>query len=111
MAGQHLNQVPAHLPALTGLRFYAAIAVFLSHLSMLTDTWIKYPIPFGAASLSFFFVLSGFVLAYIYGQEGVEFSPRQFFIKRIARIWPLHLLLAILTLVVLMPNFLSLIHI
>ena len=98
---------PAHLAALTGLRFYAAIAVFLSHLSILADGWIQYPVPFGAASLSFFFVLSGFVLAYIYGQEGVEFSARKFFIKRVARIWPLHVCLAVLTFIVLMPDFFS----
>lgn len=44
---------------------------------------------YGFTGVSFFFILSGFVLTWSY-REGS--SPRTFYWHRIARIWPLHLL-------------------
>ena len=51
--------------------------------------------------VSFFFVLSGFILVYVYGElEGV--SARTFLRARIARIWPAHVA-ALLLLLLLVP--------
>ncbi len=79
------------LPALTSLRFVAAVAVLASHLSEVFDV--------GVAALkdlalwqgvSCFFVLSGFILAYVHPQlEGAE-EKDKFMVARIARIWPTH---------------------
>jgi peptidoglycan/LPS O-acetylase OafA/YrhL len=52
--------------------------------------------------VSFFFVLSGFILVYVYG-ELVEVSARTFLRARIARIWPAHVA-ALLLLLLLVPT-------
>lgn len=46
------------------------------------------PQPALASGVSFFFVLSGFILAYNY--DGRDYSIRRFYLARFARIWPLH---------------------
>ncbi|GAA4899208.1 acyltransferase family protein [Streptomyces coeruleoprunus] len=77
------------LPSLTGLRFWAALAVVLYHLSRqvgeipgLSDvTW------YGRSGVTFFFVLSGFVLAWTY--DGTRVPAKVFLWRRFARIWPL----------------------
>jgi peptidoglycan/LPS O-acetylase OafA/YrhL len=54
------------LPALTGIRFYAALAVFVSHVSLvpkmerLSNGHKVFDL--GFVGVSFFFVLSGFIL-------------------------------------------------
>jgi peptidoglycan/LPS O-acetylase OafA/YrhL len=76
------------LDALTGLRFVAAFAIVWLHADLYFD-WASggrgYPLALG---VSFFFVLSGFILAHAYGGRSVSYGD---FIKgRIARLWPLH---------------------
>ncbi|WP_167533932.1 acyltransferase family protein [Streptomyces marokkonensis] len=75
------------LHSLTGLRWIAALAVFLSHVSTLL------PIPhtdavfaMGSSGVTFFFVLSGFVLTWTW-TSGDRTGP--FYGRRFARIWPL----------------------
>jgi len=41
--------------------------------------------------VSFFFVLSGFILAYVYPELGTWAAVRRFWRARIARIWPAYL--------------------
>ena len=58
---------PARLNALTGLRCFAAINIVLFHFS--NPQWFGLFAPVvnaGYASVSFFILLSGFVLAYNY---------------------------------------------
>ncbi|MFD5654371.1 acyltransferase family protein [Streptomyces sp. NPDC127039] len=77
------------LPSLTGLRFWAALTVVLYHLSRgageipgLSDVvW------YGRSGVTFFFVLSGFVLAWTY--DGARVPVKVFMWRRFARIWPL----------------------
>ncbi len=77
------------IKSLTGLRFCAALLVFVSHLPGAFDEATFNPHTLGFAGVGFFFVLSGFILTYVY--IGREFSTRAFYIKRVARVWPLHL--------------------
>ncbi|MFI2374392.1 acyltransferase family protein [Streptomyces sp. NPDC018964] len=77
------------LPSLTGLRFWAALTVVLYHLSRQAG-----PLPvvsdlawYGRSGVTFFFVLSGFVLAWTY--EGIRVPARVFLWRRFARIWPM----------------------
>jgi peptidoglycan/LPS O-acetylase OafA/YrhL len=79
------------LDNLTGLRFYAAVIVVLLHV-----TRSYAPIPFfsdlfaeGSIGVSFFFVLSGFVLTW---SRRDDQPSSAFFRNRFARIYPLHLL-------------------
>ncbi|AWL38372.1 acyltransferase [Streptomyces sp. SM18] len=77
------------LASLTGLRFWAALAVVLYHLSRQTGTlpWISDLTWYGRSGVTFFFVLSGFVLAWTY--DGKTVPAAVFLWRRFARIWPL----------------------
>ncbi|WP_051967627.1 acyltransferase family protein [Kitasatospora mediocidica] len=88
----------ARLPSLTGLRFWAALLVVLYHLSRQLG-----PLPgigplvwYGRSGVTFFFVLSGFVLAWTY--DAAEVGAVRFYRRRLARIWPLHALTTALSL-------------
>lgn len=81
----------ARLDTLTGLRFYAALAVLLRH--SVPEMW---PAPVlaqiaavGPIGVGFFFVLSGFILTWTWNPT---VSTRVFYGRRIARIYPLHIL-------------------
>ncbi|MFT5302602.1 MAG: peptidoglycan/LPS O-acetylase OafA/YrhL [Mariniblastus sp.] len=89
---------PNHLAALTGMRFFAAFAVVIGHLISDTtgDKIGQFGLPhksvvLGGAAVSFFFVLSGFILTYVYNGKLSYKSVFGFYFKRWARIWPLHL--------------------
>jgi peptidoglycan/LPS O-acetylase OafA/YrhL len=85
------------LPALTSLRFFAAFGIVLFHsrgyFGIPRDAeWVFW----GKQPVSFFFILSGFILYYSYQSlDGVKGATR-FYRARIARIWPLHALTMIL---------------
>ena len=92
---------------LTSLRFFFALMVFVSHLLFLeyseskASNWIfSSAFREGYIGVSFFFILSGFILAYNY-QESIlknQKSKKTFYIARIARIFPLHVLTFLLAL-------------
>ena len=99
----------SRLEALTGARFIAALSVVLLHYGdrLMYPKWLKHPALHGQAGVGFFFVLSGFVLVYNYGDRlgaGLSWQAcKAFYRARFARIYPLHLLvlLAITPLVLL----------
>lgn len=81
------------LPSLTSLRWFAASIVFLRHSGpLLNDTSVAstylYIQPQGATGVSFFFILSGFVLAWTY-RPGEP--ARRFYRRRVARVVPAYL--------------------
>ncbi len=89
---------------LTSLRFFFAFFVFLSHLSFVKTenslfNWLQRNIFFeGYLGVSFFFILSGFVLAYSYREKFSQntITKKSFYLARFARIYPLHFLTLIL---------------
>lgn len=91
---------PVRLASLTGLRFWAAAAVFAFHASfegLFADAGVRDAVAglfgkAGWAGVSFFFVLSGFVLAWS-ARPGDP--PRRFVRRRLARIYPAHLVTAL----------------
>lgn len=86
------------LPALTGLRFVAAIYVVLYHLRPDHSFPARFHrsniIGAGYVGVSLFFVLSGFILTYNYAPRPDQSSlnVRAFASARFARIYPLYLL-------------------
>jgi peptidoglycan/LPS O-acetylase OafA/YrhL len=87
------------LPALTALRFFAALAVFILHARLLYSAPHWAPMKPGmlhlAVGVSFFFVLSGFILTYNYLDELRRPTARgtwNFYVARWARIYPIHVL-------------------
>lgn len=81
-----------HLAPLTSLRFFAAAAIVVYH----SNQHFKLPAPSTLAlGVSFFFVLSGFILAIVYGDLR-QHKISEFYAARIARIWPLHVLVLLI---------------
>jgi len=90
---------PARLDALTGLRSFAAVNIVLFHFS--NPNWFGPLAPVvnaGYASVSFFILLSGFVLGYNYNQKARagELSNVRFYEARFTRLYPIYLLSLIL---------------
>ncbi len=83
---------PENLPALTTLRFAAAGMIFMLHAANYFP-WAKFTegIPL-AHGVSFFFVLSGFILTHAYSSR--DFSFKSFIRSRIGKLWPIHFVMA-----------------
>jgi peptidoglycan/LPS O-acetylase OafA/YrhL len=96
------SKTTPRLPALTGLRILAALAVYASHLppphgspKLLSTFTIS-----GYMGVTLFFTLSGFVLAINYFDSFRHFSGRklwQYSVARFARIYPLYILIVVYT--------------
>ena len=89
------NQTKAvrpYFPNLDGLRFFAFLFVFISH-SVIFIWQRAYFLVIGDLGVSFFFVLSGFLITYLlfFEKENsghIELSS--FYLRRILRIWPVY---------------------
>ena len=84
------------LPALTSIRFLAALTVVLSHFTELgllnLPKWFFDFVDGGRPAVSLFFVLSGFILTYTYRKTIGTEGPARFYVARFARIYPVVLL-------------------
>jgi peptidoglycan/LPS O-acetylase OafA/YrhL len=88
--GQELSHQKRMLDALTALRFFAAAMIVLGHGHALFGSLeIANTVPL-EQGVSFFFVLSGFILTYNYPAFRSRESVLNFFVSRFARVWPLH---------------------
>jgi peptidoglycan/LPS O-acetylase OafA/YrhL len=90
---------PDRLNALTGLRTFAAVNIVLFHFS--NPLWFGVLAPVvnaGYASVSFFILLSGYVLAYNYAARARagQLDTIRFYKARFTRLYPIYLLSLIL---------------
>lgn len=82
------------LNSLTSFRFIAALMVFLFHMGVFSQYQL------GSAGVQFFFVLSGFILAYNYHSKFTELnkhSIKKFYKARFSKVYPVHVLTFLLS--------------
>ncbi|HEY5745664.1 MAG TPA: acyltransferase [Chryseolinea sp.] len=99
-----------YFPNLDGLRFVLAMIVFFGH-SLFGATLIS-AVPFdflkqlirvfsqGSLGVSFFFTLSGYLITYLIIEEKETtgaFQIRNFYVRRVLRIWPLYYITLLFT--------------
>jgi len=104
-----IDPIHPHIASLDGLRFIAAGTVLFSHgyfyilLFQQNSSITAYNAPFVALSnigMTLFFVLSGFVIHYNYGSSvSLPGGVRAFFVARFARLYPLFLLVFVISIV------------
>ncbi len=84
---------PTRLYRLTGLRVFAALAVVLVHVGyhFSSSNTVDVAEAYGYTGVTFFYLLSGFVLTWSRPAAG----PRRFWWSRFSRIWPLTVLLTV----------------
>jgi peptidoglycan/LPS O-acetylase OafA/YrhL len=102
-----IDPIHPHIASLDGLRFIAAGTVLFSHgyfyvLLLQQNSGITaYNAPFVGMSnigMTLFFVLSGFVIHYNYGSSvSLPGGARAFFVARFARLYPLFLLVFVIS--------------
>lgn len=78
--------------SLTSLRLIFAMMVFGAHCYVIDDFFSTHFFKEGFVGVSFFFVLSGFIIAYNYQHrlEENRTDKRTFWVARFARVYPLH---------------------
>jgi peptidoglycan/LPS O-acetylase OafA/YrhL len=103
-----------YFPGLHGLRFIAAMLVVISHVELMkshrglasvAENQVVYEL--GRIAVTFFFVLSGFLITYLLlveKQTAGAISIGKFYTRRVLRIWPLYFLLIAVSFFVL-PHF------
>ncbi|MFE5584807.1 acyltransferase family protein [Kitasatospora sp. NPDC056531] len=90
------------LDSLTGLRWFAALAVFVTHVGVLLPVpHLRGLFALGSSGVTFFFVLSGFVLTWTY-DPGDRVGG--FYGRRFARIWPMLVIGVLLPLLLQLPD-------
>ncbi|GAA4840481.1 acyltransferase [Algivirga pacifica] len=96
-------------PGLNALRFIAAYLVVIHHAESVKESrglpnlheWTVFSL--GGVAVSFFFVLSGFLITYLLLKEHKEYggvSIQKFYMRRVIRIWPLYFLLVFIGLAI-----------
>lgn len=91
-----MNRSTHHIAALTSLRFFAAMLVVVFHHGQAffagAPDLLQNVIRGGYVGVPFFFILSGFILAYNYVPQARanKLEARRFWVARFARIYPVY---------------------
>lgn len=107
-AAQPRSRRPPRLPALSGIRCFAALNIVFFHFS--NPHWfgpLSPVIDGGYISVSFFLLLSGFILTYNYADRAAQgkLTARSFWQARFSRIYPIYLFSLLLSLGMLVEEF------
>jgi peptidoglycan/LPS O-acetylase OafA/YrhL len=98
----------SRLPALTGLRAFAALNLVFFHFSDPKQFgWLAPVVDNGYSSVSFFLLLSGFILAYNYSDRAARGQLRvgEFWLARFSRLYPVYILSLVVSLGMLVGEF------
>lgn len=100
-----------YFPNLDGIRFFAALMVIVHHIEQLRsgfglkNNWDNEIIrSLGMLGVILFFVLSGFLISYLFFKEQDHTNSidiKKFYVRRILRIWPLYFFLVLISLFIL----------
>ncbi|WP_434590038.1 acyltransferase [Pseudomonas sp. R4-83] len=93
-----LQMITKQIKGLTSLRFFAALAILLHHSQgiFIPDGFFN-TVPL-AGGVGFFFVLSGFILSHAHSKVSGRMELSRFYVSRVARLWPAHVVCALLLL-------------
>jgi peptidoglycan/LPS O-acetylase OafA/YrhL len=106
-----MNTNKRHFDTFDALRFFSFLIVFISHVPAPELSTFNYFSKSGGLGVSFFFVLSGFLITYILLIEKDrcnKINLKNFFARRVLRIWPLFYLMIIFA--YLTPYILNFLH-
>lgn len=91
----------ADIRSLTGVRGAAAVIIVIYHFGTFrldpTSSVTVWSVPHGYLAVDMFFMLSGFVIAYVYADAFLAAAPgtyRTFLIKRFARLYPAYIVIS-----------------
>jgi peptidoglycan/LPS O-acetylase OafA/YrhL len=85
------------LPALTGIRTLLAISIILFHFTPPHLGFLMPIIDNGYVFVGVFFIISGYILTYNYADRAKTLVKREFWLARFARLYPVYLLVLILS--------------
>ena len=109
----HTARRPA-LPALTGLRTLLALTILLFHFTPNGLTWASHPrftlyplIDIGYVFVSFFFLISGFILSYNYAGRPQPVNAADFWMARLSRLYPVYALTMAISIPMLMAEWVA----
>ncbi|SEG42833.1 Peptidoglycan/LPS O-acetylase OafA/YrhL, contains acyltransferase and SGNH-hydrolase domains [Bryocella elongata] len=87
------------MPGLTGIRTCLALTILLFHFTPSGLRWEAHPwvslypiVDIGYVFVSFFFLISGFILSYNYAFRDKPVNPVDFWMARMSRLYPIYLL-------------------
>lgn len=107
MGSGNFEDKTTYFPNLNGLRAIGALIVLIGHIEFLKASFGMqalqwFPVP-GKVGVTLFFALSGFLITSLLLKE-LKYTDtvhlKQFYIRRVLRIWPLYYLLVFLSIVV-----------
>jgi peptidoglycan/LPS O-acetylase OafA/YrhL len=108
MASSKPEALQGHIPALDGIRGIAILMVMLLHQTIMDsqtafDRWLWYDlVGYGWSGVDLFFVLSGFLITGIlFDSKGAQYYLRNFYARRMLRIWPVYLAVVCFSLLIL----------
>jgi peptidoglycan/LPS O-acetylase OafA/YrhL len=100
------------LPALTGLRTLLALTILMFHFTPGGLQWARHPeftlypiINIGYVFVSFFFLISGFILSYNYAGRPTHVDAADFWMARLSRLYPVYALTMLISIPMLMTEF------
>jgi len=81
---------------LTSTRFFAALTIVAFHFGKTAFPFkhglLQHAVNEGSFAVSYFFCLSGYILAHVYYNAGGTLNKKEFYLRRFARIYPLYFL-------------------
>jgi len=100
------------LPAITGLRTLLALTILLFHFTPAGLQWARHPavslypiIDIGYVFVSFFFLISGFILSYNYGGRPQPVNAADFWMARLSRLYPVYALTMVISIPMLLTEY------